>query len=98
MNEYLKPMQNELKLSNDVCELLEAIGIAITSTYGVDCHNYHLKGSPIDIIMIYNDIQAIRDTEYLIEAGYSPFLVCNKDTVYEWAQIIVQFSNDYPNY
>ena len=98
MNEYLKPMQMELELSDNVCELLEAIGIAITSKYGVDCHNYGLKGSPIDIIMIYNDIQAIRDTEYLIEAGYNPFLVVSKDTIYEWASIIVSFTNDYPNY
>lgn len=98
MNEYLIPMQKELELSDNTCELLEAIGIAITSKHGIDCHNYGLKGSPIDIIMIYNDIQAIRDTEYLIEAGYNPYLVCSKDTVYEWASIIVSFTNDYPNY
>lgn len=98
MNEYLKPMQMELELSDNVCELLEAIGIAITSKHGVDCHKYGLKGSPIDIIMIYNDIQTIRDTEYLIETGYNPFLVVSKDTIYEWASIIVNFTNDYPNY
>ena len=42
MNEYLKPMQIELDVSDDVCELLEAIGIVITSKYGQDCHNYNL--------------------------------------------------------
>ena len=98
MNEYLKPMQIELDVSDDVCELLEAIGIVITSDYGEDCHNYGLEGSPIDIALIYSAIFNIRDTEFLSETGYSDTLVCSKDTVYEWASIIVDFWRQYPNY
>ena len=98
MNEYLKPMQKELEYPDDVCELLEAIGIAITSKYGQDCHNYGLKGSPIDIALINSAIFNIRDTEFLIETGYSDYLVVCKDTIYEWASIIVDFWNMYPDY
>lgn len=98
MNEYLKPMQMELDVSDDVCELLEAIGIVITSDYGEDCHNYSLEGSPIDIALIDSAIFNIRDTGFLIETGYSDTLICSKDTVYEWASIIVDFWRQYPNY
>ena len=98
MNKYLKPMQMGLDVSYDVCKLLEAIGIVITSKYGVDCHNYGLEGSPIDIDLIYSAIFNIRDTEFLIETGYSDTLVCSKDTIYEWASIIVDFWRQYPNY
>ena len=98
MNKYLKPMQMGLDVSYDVCKLLEAIGIVITSKYGKDCHNYGLEGSPIDIDLIYSAIFNIRDTEFLIETGYSDTLVCSKDTIYEWASIIVDFWEQYPNY
>ena len=98
MNEYLKPMQIELDVSDGVCELLEAIGIVITSKYGQDCHNYNLKGSPIDISLIDSAIFNIRDTGFLAETEYSDTLICSKDTIYEWASIIVDFWDKYPNY
>lgn len=84
MNEYLKNMQKELGLSEETCEVLEGIGIIITSKYGQDCHDYNVVGSPIDIKLIYSEILNIRDTEFLIEMGYLNTLVVSKDTVYEW--------------
>ena len=97
MNEYLKPMQMELDVSDDVCELLEAIGIVITSRYGEDCHNYGLEDSPIDIALIDSAIFNIRDTEFLIENyGHLDLEVC-QDTIYEWASIIVDFWRQYPD-
>ena len=98
MNEYLKPMQMELEYSDDVCELLEAIGIVITSKYGQDCHHYGLKGSPIDISLFDSAIFNIRDTGFLDTTEYSGYLVCSKDTIYEWASVIVDFWEKYPNY
>lgn len=98
MNEYLKNMQKELGLSEETCEVLEGIGIIITSKYGQDCHDYNVVGSPIDIKLIYSEILNIRDTEFLIEMGYLNTLVVSKDTVYEWALAIVSFWEEYPKY
>ena len=98
MNKYLKPMQKELGLSEETCEVLEAIGIVITSKYGQDCHNYNMIGSPIDIELIKSVILNIRDTEFLIEIGYSDTLVVSKDTIYEWALAIMSFWKEYPEY
>lgn len=98
MNKYLKEMQKELGLSDDVCEILEKIGIIITSEYGQDCHDYNVVGSPVDIKLINSEILNIRDTEFLIEMGYPNTLVVSKDTVYEWALAIVSFWEEYPKY
>lgn len=96
MNEYLKPLQMEIDMPDNVCNLLEAIGIAIYSKYGIDCHRYDLKGSPIDIALIESAIFNIRDTEFLIETGYPDLVVC-KDTIYEWASVIVDYWEQYPD-
>lgn len=98
MNKYLKNMQKELGLSEDTCEVLEAIGIIITSEYGQDCHDYNVVGSPVDIKLINSEIFNIRNTEFLNEMGYSDTLVVSQDTVYEWARIIVSFWQEYPEY
>lgn len=98
MNEYLKPMKEELGLSEETCEVLEAIGIVITSRYGQDCHNYNVVGSPVDIEFINSEIFNIRNTEFLKEKGYSDTFIVSKDTIYEWASIIVSFWEEYPKY
>lgn len=98
MNKYLKDIQERLGLTEETCEVLEAIGIVITSKYGQDCHNYNLVGSPVDIELIKSAILNIRDTEFLIEMGYSDTLVVSKDTIYEWALAIVSFWKEYPEY
>lgn len=98
MNKYLKNMQKELGLSEDTCEVLEAIGIIITSEYGQDCHNYNVVGSPVDIKLINSEIFNIRDTGFLNEMGCSDTLVVSQDTVYDWALIIVSFWEEYPKY
>ena len=97
MNEYLKPMQKELEYSDDTCELLESIGIVLTE-YGHDCHKYNLQGSPIDISYIDSMIFKIRDTEFLIETEYSNYLTVCKETVNDWASIIIDFWEQYPEY
>lgn len=98
MNKYLKDIQERLGLTEETCEVLEAIGIVITSKYGQDCHNYNVVGSPVDIELIDSEIFNIRNTEFLSEMGYSDTLVVSKDTVHEWALIIVSFWEEYPKY
>lgn len=98
MNKYLKDIQERLGLTEETCEVLEAIGIVITSKYGQDCHNYNVVGSPVDIELISSDISKIREKGFLSEIGYSDTLVVSQDTVYEWALIIVSFWEEYPKY
>lgn len=98
MNKHLIDIQQRLGISEDVCEILEKIGVIITSEYGQDCHNYNLVGSPIDIELIESEIFKIRDTDFLKEKGYPKTLVVSKDTIYEWASIIVSFWEECPEY
>lgn len=93
-NEALKEVYLVDQYGEDVVALLEAIGIAITR-YGIDCHNYHVKGSPIDVVLIDETIMKIQSKGLdLTENGY----LALHGNVNEWACLIIDFWDKYPNY
>lgn len=94
-NEVLKQCYLANQYSESVIAHLEAIGIEIYSKYGIDCYNYAIKGSPIDIVLIHDTIQKIQAKGLdLTENGY----LAIHGNIHEWASLIVDFWNRYPNY
>ena len=93
---YLLPMVKKMGISEETAKILEQIGIKLTYD-GHDCHKYGMSGSPIDIEYIQNMIFKVRDKKIDEKRGYK-YLVVSKDTIWEWAYLIEEFWDEYPDY
>lgn len=59
LNHALKPKEANYTIKE--IELLEAIGIELYKKYGYDRYNYSINGAPVDIDLINNDLEEVKN-------------------------------------
>lgn len=94
-NQALQGKAEEMNISEDLVACYERIGMKVYSKYGKSCYKYSVLGSPVDVQYIEDAVMAAQEVGMDYDEHGNIVSIHDTDN---WAAILVDFWDKYPNY